>query len=53
MTRKAVYVIPNSQGTWDVEKDGHISVRTETKAEAVKIGRIICQRSGYELVKDG
>ena len=32
------------------------SVRTETKADAVKMGRIISQRSGSELVihgKDG
>jgi len=59
MTRKAVHIVPNStQGGWNVKREGteRTSVRTETKAEAVKLGRVISQRSGNELVihgKDG
>jgi predicted secreted protein len=59
MTRKSVHITPNSnQGGWNVKKSGaqRASVHTDTKAEAVKIGRIISQRSESELVihgKDG
>jgi len=59
MTKKSVHVVPNDgQGGWNVKKSGsqRASVNTETKAEAVKMGRVISQRSGSELVihgKDG
>ena len=53
MTRKAVHIVPNStQGGWNVKKEGtkRASALTETKAEAVKLGRVMSQRSGSELV---
>lgn len=59
MAKKSVHVVPNDdQGGWNVKKSGaqRASVNTETKAEAVKMGRVISQRSGSELVihgKDG
>ena len=59
MPRKSVHITPNgNQGGWNVKKSGaqRASVHTETKADAVKMGRIISQRSGSELVihgKDG
>lgn len=59
MASKTVHVVPNgSVGGWNVRKGGakRASVHTDTKAEAVKMGRIISQRSGSELVihgKDG
>lgn len=59
MAGKTVHIVPNnSAGGWNVKKGGaeHASVRTDTKAEAVKMGRVISQRSGSELVihgKDG
>lgn len=56
MASKSVHVIPNTrQGGWNVKKDGaqRASVHTETKVEAVKIGRVISQRSKSELVIHG
>lgn len=59
MPRNTVHVTPNnSQGGWNVKKGGaqRASVHTETKVEAVKVGRVISQRSGSELIihgKDG
>ena len=59
MVKKSVHVVPNNEkGGWNVRKSNaeRASVRTETKVEAVKVGRIISQRSGSELIihgKDG
>ena len=56
MARKSVHIVPNSsQGGWNVKKSGanRASVHTETKADAVKMGRVISQRSGSELVVHG
>ncbi len=56
MTRNSVHVVPNNnQGGWDVKKSGaqRASVHTETKADAVRTGRVISQRSGSELVIHG
>lgn len=56
MPRKSVHVIPNNnQGGWNVKKSDaqRASLHTETKAEAVKMGRVISQRSGSELVIHG
>ncbi|NLI92702.1 MAG: DUF2188 domain-containing protein [Peptococcaceae bacterium] len=59
MPRKSVHVIPNNnQGGWSVKKGGaqRASVHTETKSDAIKMGRVISQRSGSELIihgKDG
>lgn len=58
MPKKSVHVVPNSSGGWSVKKSGaqRASVRTDKKVDAVKMGRVISQRSGSELVihgKDG
>ncbi len=59
MAQKSVHIVPNSsQGGWSVKKSGsqRASLHTETKADAVKMGRVISQRSGSELIihgKDG
>ena len=59
MVRKTVHVTPSSsQGGWNVRtgEAQRVSVHTDTKVEAVKVGRIISQRSGSELIihdKDG
>jgi hypothetical protein len=56
MANKGVHVVPNgSKGGWNVQKSGaqRASVHTDTKADAVKMGRVISQRSGSELVIRG
>jgi len=55
MARKSVHIVPGSNGGWNVKKSGaqRASVHTETKVDAVKMGRIISQRSGSELVIHG
>lgn len=56
MPIKNVHVLPNTnQGGWNVKKSGaqRASVHTKTKNEAVKIGRVISQRSESELIIHG
>ena len=59
MSKNEHHVVPNtSRGGWDVKRNGaqKASIHTETKVEAVKIGRVMSQRAGSELVihgKDG
>lgn len=56
MSKNTVHVVPNNdKGGWDVKKSGaeRASARTETKVEAVKMARVISQRSGSELVIHG
>jgi len=56
MANKSIHIVPNNdRGGWNVQKSGaqRASVHTETKAEAVKMGRVISQRSGSELVIHG
>lgn len=59
MPKNEHHVVPNtSRGGWDVKRNGaqKASIHTETKVEAVKIGRVMSQRAGSELViygKDG
>lgn len=58
MSQAQHHVSPNSSGGWTVRKSGasRASAHVETKSEAVKIGRIISQRSGSTLIihgKDG
>lgn len=59
MPNKSHHVVPNNdRGGWDIKKGGseRASKHTETKEEAVKLGRIISQNQGDELVihgKDG
>lgn len=52
MTGKTLHVIPNLDGSWAVKRNDATSVNayTDSKVEAVKIGRVISQRSGLELV---
>lgn len=53
------HVVPNaSRGGWDVKRSDakRASIHTDTKAEAVKLGRIMSQRAGSEFFihgKDG
>ena len=50
------YVVPNNnQGGWSVIKRGmqRASVHTETKADVIKIGRVISQRYESNLVAYG
>jgi hypothetical protein len=56
MAREFVHIFPNSsRGGWNVKKSSatRASVHTETKNEAVKVGRVISQRTGSELVVHG
>lgn len=58
MGRDSHHVVPNPDGGWDVRKSGskRASAHTETKAEAVSIGRPISRNQGTEFVihgKDG
>lgn len=52
MEKKCIFIMPNEDGGWAIKKSNtkYASVRTETKAEAVKIGRVISQCSYSELV---
>jgi uncharacterized protein YdaT len=55
---KTHHVVPASQGGWNVKKGGssRASVHTETKKEAVDLGREISRHQGTEFVihgKDG
>ncbi len=50
------HVVPNhTRGGWDVKRSGaeRASIHTTTKAEAIKVGRIMSQRAGSELVVHG
>lgn len=52
MYRSSYEVVENrNKEGWSIsrEKTNHSSIQTQTKAEAVRIGRIICQRQGAEL----
>ena len=55
MTKNSHHVVHSHNGGWAVKKSGadRASVSTETKVEAIKIGRIISQRQGTELVIHG
>jgi hypothetical protein len=56
MPRKTVHIVPNKMTDgWSVKKGGaeRASANTETKTEAVKLGRVISQRTESELVIHG
>lgn len=58
MNRDEHHVVPNSDGGWDVKRNGaqRSSGHTVTKQDAVDLGRKISQNQGTELVihnKDG
>ena len=53
MSKIEHHVVPNSlRGGWDIKRNGadRASFHTTTKAEAIKVGRIMSQRAGSELV---
>jgi len=54
MSRKQYHVVPSNDG-WSVKKEGatRASVNTDTKAEAVRIGHVISQRQGSDLIIHG
>lgn len=55
MSRDTHHIVPNPNGGWDVERGGgeKASHHTDTKQEAVDIGRKISQNQGTELVIHG
>ncbi len=58
MARKEHHVVPSSNGGWNVVKPGaqRASVHTETKREAIDLGRKISQNQKSEFIvhnKDG
>lgn len=55
MAKVTHHVVPSDKGGWDVKRGGaqRASIHTETKAEAVKVGRVISQRAGSEFVIHG
>lgn len=58
MPRDSHHLVSNSNGGWDVKRNGasRSSVHTDTKAEAEKIGRTISRNQKTEFVihgKDG
>ena len=52
---KNQYVTPHPKGGWQVrgENNSRATVRTETKKEAMDIGRQIARKQGSELVWSG
>ncbi|HOO22442.1 MAG TPA: DUF2188 domain-containing protein [Clostridia bacterium] len=54
MANSTHHVVPSKNG-WSVVREGanRASVNTETKAEAIKIGRVISLRQGTRLVVHG
>lgn len=52
MSRDEHHVVPNPNGGWDVKRDGadRASVHTDTKQQAVDIGRKISKNQGTELI---
>lgn len=46
------HVSPSSKGGWEIQKSGtaHANIHASTKVEAIKIGKVISQRSGSTLV---
>ena len=58
MARKEHHVVPNPNGGWDVKREDskRASAHTDTKKEAVDIGRSISRNQNTELIihnKDG
>lgn len=52
MPKKKHIVLPASGGGWDIKNSTskNICVHTKTKTEAIKIGRILSQRTGSQLI---
>ena len=52
MKRSEHHVVPNPDGGWDVKRAGaeRASIHTETKQDAVQLGRTISQNQHTEFV---
>lgn len=52
MAREEHHVVHNSNGGWDVVRNGaqRVSAHAETKADALKIGRQISRNQGTEFI---
>ncbi|MGE4234546.1 MAG: DUF2188 domain-containing protein [Bacteriovoracia bacterium] len=52
---KNQHIVPNGNDGWGVRGEGNqrLTVRTETQAEAIAIGREIAQNQGSELLIHG
>lgn len=52
MPRKEHHVVPSPKGGWNVVRNtaSRASVHTDTKSQAVQIGRTISQNQGTEFV---
>jgi hypothetical protein len=52
MARKTHHVVPNSNGGWNVKRGGasRASAHTNTKNQAIRIGRQISRNQGSELL---
>lgn len=52
MSRDEHHVVPNSEGGWDVRRNGadRVSAHTETKTEALARGREISHNQQTELI---
>lgn len=55
MARDEHHVVHNPNGGWDVKRNNaqKASVHTETKAEAIKVGRQISRNQGTEFIIHG
>lgn len=58
MSRNEHHVVPNSNGGWDIKRNGaeRASAHTETKKDAIDKARIISRNQNTELIvhnKDG
>jgi len=56
VVRKTHHVVHNSsKGGWDIKRGGgeQSSVHTKTKAEAIKVARVISRRQSSELIIHG
>lgn len=58
MSRKEHHIVYNPNGGWDIKRENakRVSAHTETKEEAIRIGRRISKNQDTELVvhrKDG
>lgn len=50
--REEHHVVPNPNGGWDVRRNGaeRASIHTDTKQEAIDLGRVISQNQGTEFI---
>lgn len=55
MARNEHHVVHNQNGGWDAKRNGaqRASVHADTKAEAIKTGRVISKNQGTEFIVHG